>query len=448
VFNLEFARLISRRALLRQLCHVLLNSGGFHGRLLTQHARATTTRPLTTYSTEMRQNLAEKILPYWFDTALDRAKGGYALSDDLQGTRPASEKQIVSQSRLIWTFSHVHRKGYSSARRDYLKAAAHGYRFLIGKFLDKANGGYFWTTDLDGNVLNDCKILYGEAFVIYGLLEYYRASNDEEALRHAAELSNHLQAHAYDKKNGGWTEHFTRDWEPILQPTPQAVVGVAGCKSANTHLHLMEALTELFDLTHDHEVRHSLDEVVRLNATYFYPKEVGKSCSLRQSDWKEVVDPKGSGFSYGHNVEFAWLMIHAQKVLGIPAAWDHFYAHLNHALKYGYDHERGGLYSWGEDDKPAVLTDKIWWSQAEMLAALTVALKNDFNPAYETALKKLLDFVAIFMTDPTDGVWLETVTKEGSPKNTSKAHNWKEGYHDVRAIVRFIEAFPPNSDLR
>jgi mannobiose 2-epimerase len=434
---------MNKRALLRRLYHALLNSGRPHVFAVPLgYVKVATIRPLTSYSVEMRQDLAEKILPYWHDTTLDRTNGGYTLSDDVQKPRAATEKQIVTQSRLIWTFSHVHRRGYSTARRNYLKAAEHGYRFLIDKFLDKNNGGYFWTTDLSGKVLNDRKILYGEAFVIYGLVEYYRASNDEEALRHSTELYGRLQQHAYDKKNSGWTEHFTRDWKPILQPTRQAVVGVAGCKSANTHLHLMEALTELFNVTLDNEVRQSLDEAVRLNATYFYPKEAGRSCSLRQSDWEEVIDPKYSGISYGHNVEFAWLMIRAQKVLGIPAAWDHFYAHLNHALKYGYDHERGGLYSWGEDDKPAVLMDKVWWSQAEMLAALSDALKQNLNAEYETALKKLLDFVANFMTDPSDGVWLETVTAEGRFKSTGKAHNWKANYHDVRAMVKFIEAFP------
>jgi mannobiose 2-epimerase len=390
----------------------------------------------------MREDLAEKILPYWHDTTLDWTNGGYTLSDDVQEKRTATEKQIVTQSRLMWTFSHVHLKGYGTAERNYLKAAEHGYRFLIDKFLDKKNGGYFWTTDLSGKVLNDRKIVYGEAFALYGLVEYYRATNDKMALRHSTELYALLQQYAHDKKNCGWTEHLTRDWKPILQPTREAVVGVAGYKSANTHLHLMEALTELYKVTRDDEVRQSLNEAVRLNATFFYPKEAGRSCSYRHSNWKEVIGPKSSSVSFGHNVEFAWLMIRAQKVLGTPPAWDHFYQHLNHALKYGYDYERGGLYSCGEDDKPALKTDKVWWSQAEMLAALTEALKERWNAEYETALKKLLDFVASFMTDPSDGVWFDTVTAEGRLKNAGKAHNWKANYHDVRAMVKFIEAFP------
>jgi mannobiose 2-epimerase len=305
-------------------------------------------KSLSRYSAEMRKNLAEKILPYWHETTLDRTNGGYILSDDNREKWPATEKQVVTQSRLIWTFSHVHRKNYSTARRNYLKAAEHGYRFLMDKFLDKNNGGFFWTTDLKGSVLNDWKFLYGQAFVIYCLVEYYRASDDQGALRQAMELYGHLQRYAHDKKHAGWGEHFTRDWKLILVPKQRVVVGVISCKCANTHLHLMEALTELFNTTFENEVRQSLHEVLRLNATYFYPVEASRSCSVRQLDWTEIDEPESSGISYGHTIEFAWLMTCAHKALGIPVTWDHFYALVNYVLKYGYDHERGGLYTWGE----------------------------------------------------------------------------------------------------
>jgi hypothetical protein len=37
--------------------------------------------------------------------------------------------------------------------------------------------------------------------------------------------------------------------------------------------------------------------------------------------------------------------------------------------------------------------------------------------------------------------WLDAVTAEGWLKKSGKAHNWKANYHDVRAMVKFIEAF-------
>ena len=381
-------------------------------------------------------------MPYWYDTAVDYQYGGYLLSDDAaRKVLPATEKQLVTQSRMVWGFAQAHRKALSTADRNYLKAAEQGYRFLLAHFLDPENGGYYWTTDPAGKPLNQRKIVYGEAFVIYAFVEYYRASHDEEALKRAMDLYSTLQCRAHDREHGGWIEHFERDWTPMLKPVPEAIVEVGGMKSANTHLHLMEALTELYGAAHDPEVRKSLEEAVKINATYFYPREAGQSCFHRHLDWKPATEPSSAGLSYGHNVEFAWLFIRAQRVLGEPLSWDHFNAHLEHALKYGCDHQRGGLYSRGKDDQPATDTDKVWWVQAEMLAALTDALQHKQVRAYSEALDKLVDFIFKYQANPADAIWLDTVTADGTPKNTAKAHAWKANYHDVRAMVKIVEAF-------
>ena len=401
---------------------------------------------LAQYARDFHNQLQQKILPYWYDTAVDHQNGGYLLSDDTnKKPAQATEKQLVTQSRMIWGFSHAHLKGFSDQKRNYLKAAEQGYHFLLDHFLDPDHGGYYWTTDVQGKPLDQRKIVYGESFVIYGLVEYYRASGDKGALDHALSLYRVLQRHAHDRKFGGWIEHFQRDWTPILDPNADAIVELAGCKSANTHLHLLESLTELYAATHDAEVKKSLAEAVKINCTWFYPKDPGKSAFHRKLDWTLMTGPRSSGVSYGHNVEFAWLLIRAQQVLGQKPSWNHFYAHLEHALRYGYDHDRGGLYSRGRDDQPATDTDKVWWVQAEMLAALTDALRHKPNPAYREALNKLLHFIVTYQADPADGIWFDTVSADGKPKVAAKAHNWKANYHDVRAIVKFVEAFDPGS---
>ncbi len=394
------------------------------------------------YAAEFKGQLVQKIMPYWLDTGVDQKYGGYVLSDDaLKKAPPATEKQLVTQTRMIWGFSHAHLKHLGDGKHDYLKAAEQGYRFLLEHFLDRENGGYYWTTDLSGKPLNQRKLVYGESFAIYGLVEYYRASGDKAALGHALELYHVLQKRAHDDKYGGWIEHFERDWTAMLKAGPEAIVEVAGFKSANTHLHLMESLTELYEATRDPAVGKSLAEAVKINCTYFYPKDPGKSNFHRHLDWAPVTEPSSAGLSYGHNVEFAWLLIRAEKVLGRKPSWDHFEAHLEHALKYGYDHERGGLYSRGFDDQPATDTAKVWWVEAEMLAALTDALKHKENRTQSDALQKLIEFIHKYQANPSDGIWLDTVAADGTPKASAKAHNWKANYHDVRAIVKFVDAF-------
>ena len=424
-------RLAKQQALWRNCLTVVM----FWPLLLVAADRAQTAR-------EFKRQLQTKIMPYWYDTAVDQQHGGYLLSDDAaKKAPPATEKQLVTQSRMVWGFAHAHRKGLSTADRNYLKAAEQGYRFLLAHFLDTEDGGFYWTTDLAGKPLNQRKIVYGQSFVLYAFVEYSRASRDGEALKRAMELYHVLQRRAHDPGHGGWIEHFERDWTPMLKPGPEAIVEVGGMKSANTHLHLMEALTDLYDATHDPEVRKSLEEAVRINATYFYPLNAGQSCFHRQLDWKPATEPSSAGLSYGHNVEFAWLLIRAQKVLGLPPSWDQFDAHVEHALKYGYDQQRGGLYSRGTDDQPATDTDKIWWVQAEMLAALTDGLQHKPNRAYSEALDKLADFIFKYQANPANGIWLDTVAADGTPKNTSLAHAWKANYHDVRAMIKFVEAF-------
>ena len=408
--------------------------------MLAGLARASAT-DLTNEARWWRSELATRTLPYWYDTARDTTRGGYLLADDLMGRGTAKDKQLVTQSRMVWGFSHAHLKGFSTEQRDYLIAAKQGFLFLLAHFLDQEHGGYFWKTDLAGKPIHDCKFLYGESFVVYAFVEYYRASGDDNARKQALDLYRVIQKRLHDPKHGGWIEHTERDWTPLKPGDRRNEVEVVGYKSANAHLHWMEALAELYDVTRDPGVKQSLEEALRINQEYFYPQDASRSCFHRQPDWNEVTDPKSAGLSYGHNVEFAWLMIRTEQVLGRSPSWPHFYAHLDHALKYGFDLERGGLYARGVDNQPATDTSKVWWAAAEWVAALSDALKHEPNPAYERALLKQLEFVRKYQVDPKDGIWLDTVAADGQPKSTAKAHNWKANYHDVRGLVKFIDAF-------
>jgi mannobiose 2-epimerase len=392
---------------------------------------------------QARQQLRDRVMPYWYDTAIDWTQGGYRLCDDARtGRCEPPEKQLVTQARMIWGFSLAHRQGWSTAGRDYRKAAAHGVRFLRERMKDPVHGGYFWSTTLDGSPRDTRKRLYGEAFVIYGLVEFFRATQDRSALDDAMTLFQEIQRRAHDAQHGGWKEHFERDWTPLPLRHPEAIVEVAGLKSANTHLHLMEAFSELYDVSRDPQVRAALEESLRLNRQYFYPADPARSAFHCHPDWSPVTDPSSAGLSYGHNVEFAWLMLRAEDVLGQPRSWKHFNNHVAHALKYGTDPVRGGVYNRGHGNEPATDRDKVWWVQSEMLAALAHGLAHSpEHPEYRDALAKLWLWIHSAQADPKTGIWLDTVRADGTPKSTALAHNWKAAYHDVRALHLFAEAF-------
>jgi mannobiose 2-epimerase len=391
------------------------------------------------------------MLPYWAERSHDDA-GGYLVVDDLRPSRwrrplrrrarpRTPPKQLVSQARFLWTFSHAHRKGFVHEAFDYRAAAERGYRFLLEHFLDAGTGGYRWMTDRSGRPVNDARILYGQAFVIYAFVEFARACGDPHALDRALDLHRVVDAHLHDGEHGGWFEHAGPDWALLGPGDPRAVVEIVGLKSANAQLHWLEALTELYVATGCDGVRASLAEALHVNRTYLYPAAPGRAYPHRRPDWSAPTPEQPATVSYGHNVEFAWLMIRAQRALGVSPSWDHFSAHLDHALRLGVDRRRGGVYRSGVDDRPATDTDKVWWVQAEMVTALTEALRHHWSAPHAAALLALLDFVERHQTDRVAGIWLEAVSAAGRRRVPRRIGPWKDGYHDLRALVRLIEAF-------
>ena len=155
-----------------------------------------------------------------------------------------SLRGLVSQARLLWVFSHAHILGYSTPQHDYLKAAAHGYSYLIETMLDRQYGGFYWKTDVNRGVIEPHKILYGQSMAIYALVEYHRASGLSDPLEYACSIYETVQQRFHDKTHRGWIEHCERDFTP-LTCTGERLPGmpdIVGFKSGDAHLHWMEAL--------------------------------------------------------------------------------------------------------------------------------------------------------------------------------------------------------------
>lgn len=410
-------------------------------------------------------SLRDSILPYWYGM-MDTDRGGYRVADEhrtirsrvrMVGSRakaflnhrlrgrplPHREKHLVPQCRLVWTFSLAHRLGYGDAGHDYLEAAEWGYRFLLDRMLDERNGGFYWRADLKGRIIDPRKILYGQAFALYALVEHHRASGSPEPLAMARSLFDLVQGRMHDDANGGWIEHCGADFAPLPPCPDRPILGLpdrVGLKSANAHLHWMEALSEHLDATADAPARSALEEVLEINTRFFFPADPARCCPYRTPGWGPIGGPGRDGFSFGHNVEFAWLMIRAQEVLRTPPAWDRFDALMRHTLKHGFDHERGGFYASGSGNEPATDTEKIWWAQAEGLAALSDALGHRFDQQYDECLDLLLHWILNHQA-LGDGVWVWSTDRVGRVTRFTKAHTWKAAYHEVRALTKFVRTF-------
>ncbi len=392
-------------------------------------------------------------MPYWASVAPDEACGGYLLAGDIHrsGVRamararlrrpqlpPADTKLLVTHARLVWLFSHAHRAGMASSG-EYLAAATRGYDFLGEHFHDVAHGGYRWSTDRRGVPANATKNLYGQSFAIYALVEYAAARGAEVALHDALDVYRIVDDQLHDDVHGGWRDHGDVDWSPMAEGDPRFGFNVIGRKSGDAHLHWMEALTELYAATGDGAVRRSLVEALDVLARYPFPEDPAQACAYFFPDFtpdRAIANPS----LHGHNVEYAWLLLRAEHALGREPPWSRFDRYLDHTVRHGFDGDRGGFYT-TDRTSAAFNTNKVWWVQAEAVAALTDGLVHREDGARAVALARTLDFVERHQLDPADGVWRSEVSDTGARRDARKSHAWKAGYHEVRALLKLVNAF-------
>jgi mannose 2-epimerase len=125
--------------------------------------KKTVIQKLQSYKKEWKNHINNELLPFWFERAMDKKRGGFITQFDRNGDDVGTdEKSLIAQARMTYSMSVAARAGYQTDRA--LEFAHHGAKYLIGKMWDNTNGGFFWMTNRNGNVTIDKKIAYGQSF--------------------------------------------------------------------------------------------------------------------------------------------------------------------------------------------------------------------------------------------------------------------------------------------
>lgn len=385
---------------------------------------------------QCREILKTSLVDFYLPNCLDEKNGGYLENLDANGKFALNgEKFLTLQARHIWFFSALALENVERERS--LKAAKHGFRFIRDHMRDKKLGGYYSKVTDAGEPKDSRKHAYLNAFTMYSFAAYYRASKDAEALKAAKELFGDLEKHAHDKTHGGYIEFFNPDWTEVTDAKAGGYVGAIGVKTYNTHLHLMEAVAELYRSWKDPLVLQRLNELININVTTVLHPEVNANVDAWHRDWTIVNEPNNLRASYGHDIECIWLVIDAAKTAGqspdIYRGWaDKLGANV---LKYGNDRTHGGLYDGGPLDAPADRKRKTWWVQNEAMVGFLELYELTGKPEYYEAFAKALDFSAKFQV-AKEGGWWASRNEDGSPTNDkTRTSMWQGAYHAGRSMM-------------
>ncbi len=387
---------------------------------------------LHTYAARVEAELKNDILPFWLQHTRDRKRGGFygEISNDLVVKADAPRGALLT-SRILWTFSAAYRHYQDPA---CLEMARWAYDDLLARFWDNEQGGLFWSITADGKPLDTKKRIYGQAFGIYALAEYHRATGDRAPLDRAIALYRAVESHSHDRAHRGYFEEFTRDWK---RSDPQwGRLSAPGPKSQNTHLHVMEAYANLLRVWPDPELRGNLRDLVDVMLTRVLDPANHHLRLFLADDWT----PRSDGISFGHDIEFSWLLLETAEVLGdhdLVARTRTVAVEVARAtLAEGVDAD-GGLLS---EAGPTGLTNthKEWWQQAEAATGFLNAYQLSGDPRFLQASMHSWDFIATHVVDQKHGEWYNLLARDGTVLSSDKVSLWKCPYHDGRACMELV----------
>ena len=409
---------------------------------------------ISKYLNEAENHLRNELLPFWTNRMIDERNGGYITHFDRDGLDTGEdEKSLIAQSRSVYTLSFAHRAGYGDGALAGM--AKHGVNFMIDKMWDKEYGGFYWMMDRKGNVQVDKKILYGLSFAIYSLSEYTLATGDTHGREYAEKTFDLIQKNCTDTYFGGYFEMFDRNWS-LAGPGSKG----GDRKTLDVHMHLMEAFTTLFECSNNELHRRKLLEDIEILLNRIMHPRYKTGIPQYFPNWKiapqikfDIIwgwdrfseegekDNSTDNTCYGHNAEFAWLLIHALKILGVKN--DNYQKLLaeifEHTIDNGIDKKYGGVFVEGPHSGGVYDMEKEFWQQAEiMIGALDAYLmfgKEKFWDAYKNVHRFVFDKVINHKV----GEWFPLLTREGKPIWDHMSHSWKVNYHTVRAMIQSIE---------
>lgn len=383
---------------------------------------------------EVSANLTQNLLPYWSRYMVDNIKGGfYGRIDGNEKAYPNEDKGGILNARILWTYSSAYRIYKDTA---YLRLATRARDYIMAHFIDKQYGGAYRSVNAKGEPSDTRKQVYTQTFFIYGMAEYYRATGDKEALKTAKDIFETFEKYALDKESNGYFEVFTREW----QRSHDLLIGettVNDEKTMNTHLHLMEAYTNLYRVWPDKRMADRLKNLVEIFLDNIIDKQTSHLICFMDRKWKSTsrID------SYGHDIEASWLLYEAASLLGdadLLTRVKQVSIKIADAASEGLQPDGSLVY---EKDLSTghMATERSWWPQSEAIVGFLNAFEVTGNEKYLDRSVNCWNYTKQHLVDNKNGGWFSGASESGVVSHGDKAGFWICPYHNGRMCMEVFE---------
>ena len=317
------------------------------------------------------RDVRDVILPFWTsDFIVDPENGGFygrvTLDMKIDNTEP---RGLTLTGRMLYAFSTAYRVFGDELYRE---KAAYTFRYLMDHFYDKEQGGAYITLSPQGEVLDDSKPSYCEAFLVLGCAAYGWAAGDQEALKVARETFEILES-KMKFAPGCYYSNMSRDWKPV-----------EGANLGNRKTPAFPKGSILYD-----------------------PQ-------LR--NLKTIVDKEGARVgthqSFGHDCEISYLILRVAELVGEEALTQRLRSQMTDVLRNVLENDFDpyhSLYNGCDLETGVRESSHVWWAQAEAVTAMLCGFELTGDQAFLTACERQADYIEKYFVNREHGDWYSNI---------------------------------------
>ena len=133
---------------------------------------------LSDLAKQYRATLLDDVMPFWMRYGLGSADGALNNCIDDDGRLKSADRFMWSQGRALWVFSALYNR--IEQRQEWLDVAHRVFGYLRNRGRNK-HGDWVYHVDGEGNIVEGDTSIYVGGFVLAGLSEYFRATQNQDA---------------------------------------------------------------------------------------------------------------------------------------------------------------------------------------------------------------------------------------------------------------------------
>jgi mannose/cellobiose epimerase-like protein (N-acyl-D-glucosamine 2-epimerase family) len=370
-------------------------------------------------SQAVRSYLLETLLPFWAQQAWDEKDGGYLSELTLTGAPvPEPMRACLVQSRCLYSFSHAAVLGGEAWA---MTAARRAFDVLRSRMRHES-GLWVAAAALQPDGPRDERLdFYDQAFVLFALGWWHRASGDATAIALAGETWDALEASLADPQAGGWRD----DMQGRLP------------RRQNPHMHLLEAMHALFEATGNPAWLTRADRIVTLFLECFYDSGSDTVREFLTADLRPAAGEAGLLREPGHSMEWVWLLLHHHRLSGDGRVLPPAEALYTNACRFGVD-AGGHVVETMTADGQMRDRSHLLWPQMEAVKAALARQEMLAIPAGDA--KRFLAVVWRDHLSEASPLWVNRLTAEGQPLTDRVPTRLL--YHIVLCLAEYLRLTP------